>query len=296
MTAAADLPVTARRANPERHTSNQHRRGTAAALLLALAAAAGLAAVCLGFVLADAPVPAGAVLMGRWIPSLASLALLLLLPPLAGEPERLSRRIAHWWALLPGGPRPVLRIVTGSALAMILLTGVYLMAAGLAHSLGAIEMQPARVLVPALLSMIPIAVVFSVSTVGEEVVWRGHLPALLAPLGFWGSSAVIALAWTVFHLPLHAAYVWEGSISVATAGMLTAGLVPLSLFLSAAAARWGTVWPAVFAHALPFTAVSLAAGGAELAPEALGAVTGITAVLLVSAALVLAPVRAPRAV
>lgn len=304
-----------------------------AALLLAGGSLAGLGLVCVGFVLTDTPVPTGAVLFGRWIPALVSLGVIALLcgpqrprgmgdavadagganagfrdprasaPPARPEPgggrrfgaAGLGRELVRWWGLWPARRRPLLHIVGTSVLAMLLLTGVYLLAAALSQSLGAIRVQPAAALVPALLMMVPVSVVFAVSTLGEEVVWRWHLPAVLSPLGFWGSAVLVAVAWTAFHIPLHWAYAAEGSVEPSTAVALTAALPPLSLFLSALAARWACVWPAVFAHALPFTAVNLAANGAELGPEALWAVTGITAVLLVSAALVIAPVGGQEA-
>ncbi len=37
---------------------------------------------------------------------------------------------------------------------------------------------------------------------GEELGWRGFLQHELAPIGFWGSSALIGLVWGVWHLPL----------------------------------------------------------------------------------------------
>ncbi len=42
----------------------------------------------------------------------------------------------------------------------------------------------------------------AVAAFGEELGWRGFLQRELAPIGFWGSSALIGFIWGVWHLPL----------------------------------------------------------------------------------------------
>ena len=267
-------------------------RGTA--VLIAGASIAVLTAVCGVFLITDVPVPPWAVFIGRWIPALVALAVLVRTPVLHGTGRG---ALADWWGLCrsrdpEGRARPVGTIgaSAGAAAGVILIAVVTALLAGM---VGAIELRAAEALVTGVLVMLPLTLVFAVSTLGEEVVWRAHLPRLLGG-GFWAGACLIAGAWAAFHVPLHLTYVLQGAMPASHGVAATLGLVPLSLFLSAAASRWGSVWPAVIAHAVPFSALTLAADPLALDGAAVWTVTGISAALFLSAAMAIAPVEGER--
>ena len=66
-------------------------------------------------------------------------------------------------------------------------------------------------------------------------------------------------------------------------------LFPLGLLLSALVRRFGSIWPAVLAHALPLSALNLVQDPEGLAPGSFWAFTALSAVALAGAALLLAP-------
>lgn len=262
-----------------------------AVVLLAGGPLVVLTAVCGAFLIAGVPVPSWAVLVGRWIPALVSLVVLrrVLVNHGGGRPGVVSA-----WGLRRGkGTRTRFALTCAAGAAAVAVVAI--VTALLSATVGAMALQPAQVLVPGILMMLPLVVVFALSTLGEEVVWRAHLPRLLGG-GFWRAALIVAFAWTAFHLPLHATYVLQGDMPLAHAAALTAGLLPLSLFLSALAARQDSVWPAVFAHAVPFSAVSLAMDAASIGPEAMWTITGISSALFLSAAMAVAPVNTPARV
>ena len=53
--------------------------------------------------------------------------------------------------------------------------------------------------------------------------------------------------------------------------------------------RFASVWPAVFAHALPFSAMNLLADAGDLGTSALWLLTALTSVVLIGAARLFAP-------
>ena len=231
--------------------------GRAFALIVG-ASIAVLTAVCGVLLILDVSVPSWALVIGRWIPAFVALVVLLRMPVLHGTGWG---TLASWWGLRRrrGVRRPVRGSSGRSSRARGRPPGVIVIAvvtAALAATVGAIELQATGVLVMGVLAMLPLTLVFAVSTLGEEVVWRSHLPRLLDG-GFWPSACLIAAAWTAFHVPLHLTYVLQGDMPASHATALTLGLLPLSLFLSAAAARWGNVWPAVIAHARPVLRAAL---------------------------------------
>lgn len=264
--------------------------GSAFALIVG-ASIAVLTAVCGIFLATGVSVPPWALFIGRWIPALVALVVLVRTPSLHGAGPG---TLADWWGLRRSrGAEPRTRTVgtivasAGAAAGVVVIAVV---TALLAATVGAIELQPTGVLFMGVLAMLPLTLVFAVSTLGEEVVWRSHLPRLLGG-GFWASACVIAGAWTAFHVPLHLMYVLQGDMPASHAVATTLGLLPLSLFLSAAAARWGNVWPAVIAHAVPFSALTLATDSLGLDAPAVWTVMGISAALLLSAAMAIAPVE-----
>lgn len=259
-----------------------------AVVLLAGGPLVVLTAVCGAFLVAGVPVPSWAVLVGRWIPALVSWAVLRRV--LADHGDGRAGLVSAWGLRRGVGTRGrfVLTCAAGAAAVAV----IAIVTALLSATVGAMTLQPAQVLVPGVLLMLPLAVVFACSTLGEEVVWRAHLPRLLGG-GFWRSALIVAVAWTAFHMPLHVTYVLQGAMPLSHAAAATSGILPLSLFLSALAARQGSVWPAVFAHAVPFSAVGLAMDSAAIAPEAMWTITGISSALFLSAAMAVAPVHPP---
>lgn len=237
-----------------------------------------LAAVCAIFLVADWALPEWVIVVGRWIPALVSL-LMLRRFPVTGD-------LKTWWALRPRGPRTLL---AGGAVAVGTLLAVYVGTVLAGAAAGLVDPLPAADLVPALVLLVPIILVYSVSTFGEEVAWRGYLQRLLAGWGFWRASVVIAGAWVLFHVPLHGTYAIQGTLEPHVAVGSTLLIYPLGLFLSAVVCRFGSVWPAVFAHAVPMTALNLVQDPGDLGTGAFWAMTGISAALLLMASAALAP-------
>lgn len=252
-------------------------RFRAAALFIVLVSLV-ITALCGAFLLLRIPIPEWSILVGRWVPALLTLIVLSAL--------RLPGGIGWWWGLRPGGWR---RLLTGVLTGVLVLLAVYVATAAMAGALGLATLRPMAELV-AIAAVLPVYIlVFAVSTFGEEVAWRGFLQRALAPWGFWRASTVVALVWAVFHVPLHGAMALQGSLPWTAALSSTALLVPLGLLLSACAVRFGSVWPAVFAHALPLSALNLLVDPGQLDVTAQLAITGISAALLLGAAALLAP-------
>ncbi|TDE89664.1 CPBP family intramembrane metalloprotease [Occultella glacieicola] len=234
-------------------------------------------AICAVFLAVGATIPEWFVIAGRWLPALVSL-LVLRVVALPGGPVR-------WWALRAGGWR---QLLGGSALTILALLTVYVLSVLPVLILGTAQPQPAAALGQVALALIPTIVLFSLSTFGEEVGWRGFLQRTLADRGFWRASLTVAAAWAAFHVPLHGAMAIQGTIPWLIAATSTVGLIPLGLFLSAAVVRFGSVWPAVFAHAVPLSALNLISNAGDLPPGTHWILTAVTAVLLTGAAALLA--------
>ncbi len=251
-----------------------------AAAVFSILTVAVVAVLCGVFLLAGWTLPDWVVLVGRWIPALVSLAVLRLVPLPGG--------LVSWWALRPGGWR---RLLTGAVVSVGVLLAVYLLTALLGGLLGIVTPLAGAELATILLLVVPIVVVYSLSTFGEEAAWRGYLQQLLAPWGFWRASAAVAAVWVLFHVPLHATFVLQGTLPAHVALSSTLLLLPLGLFLSAAVIRFGSVWPAVLAHALPMSALNLVQDPGGLAAGPFWAFTATSAVLLLVATVLLAPRR-----
>ena len=186
------------------------------------------------------------------------------------------------------GTRRGVLALSAAGVAVVLVVAV--VTAALSDAVGAMTVQPWGTVALGVALMLPLIPILALSTLGEEVVWRSHLPRLLGGT-FWRRSLLIALIWMAFHVPLHLTYVLQGDMSAAHAAATTVGLLPLSLFLSALTARQGSVWPAAIAHAVPITGVTLAADAAGIDPAAMWTITLVGAVLMLSAAMALAPSR-----
>lgn len=203
-------------------------------------------AVCGTFLALGVEIPAWFPVVGRWLPAVVTLVVLGV--------ARAPGGLAHWWQLRPGGWR---RLLVGAALSVAILFAVHLATAGIvslagvAQLIGVAELATVALLVPVF------ALGYAVSTLGEEVAWRGFLPTALGDRGFWRTSTVIALLWVAFHIPLHGTMALQGTLPWSTAITATLLLLPLGILLSGFVARWRSVWPAVFAHAAPLTALNL---------------------------------------
>lgn len=67
----------------------------------------------------------------------------------------------------------------------------------------------------------------------------------LAGLGFWGFASAISGLWVIWHIPLHATMVAQGTLPVHAAMSSTLTLFPLGHFLSAVSHRYGSACQAV---------------------------------------------------
>jgi len=253
-----------------------------AAIMLTALTSSAVSVLCALFLLTGWTLPSWIVIVGRWIPALASLAVMRLFPLPGG--------VGRWWLLRPGSWR---RFLLGGAVAVGALIATYSLTVLAASTIGILTPLPWSDLAPLLPFVVPFIAIYSLSTFGEEVAWRGHLQQLLADCGFWGASSVVAGVWVLFHIPLHATLALQGTLPADVLVSSTLLLFPLGLFLSAAAARFGSVWPAVLAHALPLSALNLVQNPEQLSTGSTGAFTALTAAALGGAALLLAPT--PRA-
>lgn len=265
---------------PALHAAKDPRRTGRAALLLVLGSVGAVGALCLGFVAAGAPLPEWIVLPGRWIPAIVSLLVM--------RRYRLFPDVGTAWALRPGGWR-------GLLLALVIgvfgLLGVYGVQVALGAAGGLVTPAPGPLLGQVLLLALPWALLFSISTFGEEVGWRGHLQGLLRHRGFWPAASLVAGAWLAFHVPLHATLAAQGALPVRDAIAATVWILPAGLFLSALVERLGSVWPAVFAHAAPLSATNLVTDAVRLPDGAYWTFHGLGWALLVVAAAIAAPRR-----
>lgn len=251
-----------------------------AATLFVLLTLALVTALSGAFLVLGTELPEWFVIVGRWLPALVTL-LVLRLVPLPGD-------LAHWWALRPGGWRPLVGSGLAAVGALVLVYALSVLPALIGDSA---DLQPATALAQVAVLLLPMVLVFSLSTLGEEAAWRGFLQRALAGWGFWSASAAVSAGWVLFHVPLHATMALQGTIPWVMALTSTVGLFPLGLFLSAVVVRFGSVWPAVFAHALPFSALNLLRDVDDLPDTTLWVTTAVTAVLVTAAAALFAPRR-----
>ncbi|WP_299040311.1 type II CAAX prenyl endopeptidase Rce1 family protein [uncultured Pseudokineococcus sp.] len=222
-------------------------RAAVVAVVLAFVLVAG---ACLPFTLTGADVPGAVVLLGRWLPGLASLLAVLVV---------LGRgHLVRLWRVRPFSPRELL----GSwALALGVVLPAVVAPALVGLALGA-ELKPVGVLAAAVPVVVAGTVVFALSTLGEEVLWRGQLQHAVRRFGFWPSSVLVGVVWVLWHLPLHLTYLAQGQLSATEVTALTLGLLAWAPLLAALVEHRGTIWPAVFAHAVPLSSLQLLADGA----------------------------------
>ncbi len=260
--------------------SLDRRTAARAALVFVIATLALVTVICAVFLVSGATLPDWFTIAGRWIPAVVSLVVIMLF----GLPEPISR----WWLLRPGSIRTLLGGVASGVLGLVLIYAVAA-AVGIGLGLAAPLSWMAYLQIAAL--TVPAALLFSLSTLGEEVAWRAFLPALILGANRWVRALAISGIWVVFHIPLHGTMILQGSLDPLAGIVSTALLLPLGVFLAMLVERFGSVWPAVIAHAVPMSVLNLVADSAELPPAALWGLAGITTVALTVGSIIIAPRR-----
>lgn len=236
--------------------------------------------ICGVFLVSDTEIPEWFPVVGRWLPALVSLGIVAVFG--------LRGRVCEWWMLRPGGVR---RLLTGLTVGMLGLIAVYAAAAAAAIALGVAVPLAAQDYLGIAAVIVPSALLFSLSTLGEEAAWRGFLPQLMPGVDRWTRATLISGVWVLFHIPLHGAMVLQGVLPLVTGIVSTLLLLPLGIFLVMLVERFGSVWPAVIAHAVPMSVLNLVASPSTLTLAHLWMLAGITAMTLVLGALVIAPRR-----
>lgn len=249
--------------------------GRAARLFVILTLTA-ITLVSAAFVILDATMPSWFLVVGRWVPALVTLLVLRLVPLPGGVPTG--------WALRPGGER---RLFAGAAATVGLLVAAYGVSVAVLAAVRLVEPQPWSALGQVALLLVPMILLFSLSTLGEEAAWRGFLQRAWSGGGFWRTAIAVSAVWVLFHVPLHGAMALQGTLPWDIAIVTTLGLFPLGIFLSAAVHRFGSVWPAVFGHALPFSALSLVTDVDGLPLSTHWVLATITAAAVLAAAVLL---------
>ncbi len=97
-----------------------------------------------------------------------------------------------------------------------------------------------------LMLSVVLALVGSLSAVGEEIGWRGFLwPLLRRHYGFWLAAAVMLPVWWLYHLP--AVLLW-GYGFVGGLPAFTVAITGFILFVGVLTERSRSIWPSVLAH------------------------------------------------
>ncbi|MGO3319603.1 MAG: CPBP family intramembrane glutamic endopeptidase [Microbacterium gubbeenense] len=175
----------------------------------------------------------------QWIPFVVILVVHLAMRP--------GVRFWRWSAI---GVRPVARTIGSAGIALVVFVAVPLLTIVVASVLGLVEIAAVEGAATAALLVLPLSIVWMVFAFGEEIGWRGYLTSTLAPLGFWRSTLAIGAFWAAWHLPLTLTYALDGSMPLRDVVSTTINLLLAAVAI--AAVRWfsGSVWPAVFAHAV----------------------------------------------
>ena len=211
---------------------------------LAVSSAALLAAVvavCLPFWVTDlnSEILSVATPALQWLPFTVVLVVHLAMRP--------GVRFWRWSAI---GVRPVARTVGAAGVALAVFVAVPIATIAIGTALGLVEFAPVEGAATAALLVLPLSIVWMVFAFGEEIGWRGYFTSLLAPLGFWRSTLVIGGFWAAWHLPLTLTYALDGTMPFRDVVSTTVNLLFAAVAISLV--RWfsGSVWPAVFAHAV----------------------------------------------
>ncbi|MEP6631436.1 MAG: type II CAAX endopeptidase family protein, partial [Lapillicoccus sp.] len=108
-----------------------------------------------------------------------------------------------------------------------------------------IEVHPGRLGTLLLLSPV-LALLGSLTAVGEEVGWRGFLwPLLRRRGGFWWSAAVMVPVWWLYHLP---GILWWGYGFLGGLPAFSVAIVGFILFVGVLTERSQGIWASVLAH------------------------------------------------
>jgi len=184
------------------------------------------------------------------------------------------------WPVAVGGPL----LVLGTAYTLLWSTGVvdFAVPARFAE-------ESARLGVPAWL-LIPFSIVVTMLTIGlvtslgEEIGWRGYLLPRLEFLGAWAAVLLTGLAHALFHLPiiLFTPLYHAGGNRVVVIPLFILSVTIVGMFLGYLRLSTGSVWPAVLAHSAhnSIWAVfsALTAGSSPLVSEYLAGESGVLAI------------------
>jgi membrane protease YdiL (CAAX protease family) len=158
----------------------------------------------------------------------------------------LHRLAFHAWPVAIGGPL----LVLGVAYTLLWSTGVadFTVPAPFTE-------ESARLSIPVWL-LVPFSIVVTiftiglVSSLGEEIGWRGYLLPRLEFLGVWAAVLLTGLAHAVFHLPfivLTTLY-HPGGNRLIVLPLFLVSVTMVGMFLGYLRLSTGSVWPAVLAH------------------------------------------------
>lgn len=237
-----------------------------AGIFMALTVGA-IGALCIPFLL-GADYPAWMTFVGRWVPLLIALLLMRLAPVGARPGQLLGLRTGGWRNL-------VTSVLVGTAVFLALA----LVPALLGQAMGWGTMLDTGLVLGALVQLPLWIAVLSLSTLGEEAAWRGYAHQLLGHRGFWPATLVIAAAWAALHIPQISIFAVAGDLGWREVAGGTIGIFFMALPLAALVERFRTVWPAVVAHAVPFTAATLLTPSGAVGYWAVVALTGGASVL-----------------
>lgn len=186
--------------------------------------------------------------LGSWIPAVAAVVVLFAMR----RPVPILRALA----LRPFSPRRKMLAAVGIVIGALVVVAVGAVAATAAT--GLVSFRPAPGVAQTALLVLPLVVFTMLSTLGEELGWRGALYSALAPWGWWRASLAVGAVWTVWHLPLLATYVATGSMTWLQGTVTSVNLMLAAVLLGAMRELSGSVWPAVLGHALLNTVLTFA--------------------------------------
>lgn len=201
-----------------------------------------------------------------------------------------GRRVpfTQWAALRPFRTGRTLRT---AGLMLAVFVAVPAVTTTTALAVGIVAWQPTPEAFGLLPLVLPYALLAMLMTTGEEIGWRGALQTALTPLGPWKASIVIALAWSLWHLPLTLGFASGGGLSMREVVATSINLVIAGCILSGARLLSGSMWSAAWAHALMnttlvFAASNLVTPSTELGTGAYWALQVINWTVLAAVALV----------
>ncbi|WP_264556686.1 CPBP family intramembrane glutamic endopeptidase [Halocatena marina] len=165
--------------------------------------------------------------------------------------HRLYRRDESFLTLAAIKPiRPVRPIIVTSLFVMVALCVLPVLTEALAILFG-LKSVAVSSDAWALLPTVPLFVLaYVVLAAGEEFAWRGYIQTLLAPWGYWSSSAAIGAFWSLWHIPFSIVYVTSGDMLVRDLVSTSVNLFLAAFVLSGVRYLSASVWPAVVGHSL----------------------------------------------